>query len=131
MRSVKQKDTGPEIGVRRVLHAMGYRFRLHRKDLPGKPDIVLPTRKKIIFVNGCFWHAHGCPKGRAPKSKLDYWKPKLERNVARDARIRSELIEAGWSVLTVWECETKDTARLAETLRDFVDSENLRSTHSV
>ncbi|QBF30067.1 very short patch repair endonuclease [Thalassococcus sp. S3] len=124
MRSVKQKDTGPEMKVRRLLHAQGYRFRLHRRDLPGSPDVVLPGRRKAIFVHGCFWHAHDCPKGRAPKSKLDYWAPKLAANVERDARKRGELESLGWDVLTVWQCQTGDLDELRERLVSFV--ENLR-----
>lgn len=120
MQSVKQKDTTPELVVRRLLHGAGYRYRLHRKDLPGRPDIVFGKRRKVIFVHGCFWHAHGCSKGQAPKSKLDYWGPKLAQNVERDARNLRDLENAGWQVLTVWECETRDPARLLPILRDFV-----------
>lgn len=119
MQSVKSKDTGPEMRVRRLLHAMGYRFRLHRKDLPGKPDIVLPRYRTAIFVHGCFWHAHGCPKGRPPKSRLEYWLPKLERNVERDRTKIEQLESLGWRVLVVWQCETKDADALAERLRAF------------
>ena len=122
MQSVSQKDTKPEMIVRRLLHAAGYRYRLHRKDLPGRPDIVFGSRRKAIFVHGCFWHAHGCSKGRAPKSKLDYWGPKLAQNVERDARNVRQLEEAGWQVLTVWQCETQDTDPLLRTLRDFVEN---------
>ena len=121
MQSVKQKDTAPEMVVRRLLHAAGYRYRLHRKDLPGRPDIVFGGRRKVIFVHGCFWHAHGCSKGQAPKSKVNYWGPKLAQNAERDARNVRSLEEAGWQVLTVWECETKEPARLLPVLRDFVD----------
>lgn len=121
MQSVKQKDTAPEMVVRRLLHAAGYRYRLHRKDLPGRPDIVFGGRRKVIFVHGCFWHSHGCSKGQAPKSKLNYWGPKLAQNAERDARNVRSLKEAGWKVLTVWECETKEPERLLLALRDFVD----------
>jgi DNA mismatch endonuclease (patch repair protein) len=121
MQSVKQKDTTPELVVRRLLHGAGYRYRLHRKGLPGRPDIVFGKRRKVIFVHGCFWHAHGCSKGQAPKSKLDYWGPKLAQNVERDARNVRDLVNAGWQVLTIWECETRDPARLLLVLRDFVD----------
>jgi len=107
--------------VRRALHAMGYRYRLHCKDLPGKPDIVFRGRKKAIFVHGCFWHRHGCPKGQLPKSRLDYWRPKLEANVARDRAKIEELKEGGWRVLVVWQCETRDTDTLATRLVEFVD----------
>ncbi|WP_082446698.1 very short patch repair endonuclease [Sphingomonas sp. Leaf226] len=116
MQAVKTKDTGPEWVVRRFLHSRGYRYRLHPKNLPGRPDIVLPGRRLAIFVHGCFWHSHDCPKGRAPKSKLDYWGPKLEANRERDIRKASELEGMGWTVLTIWQCETKDEAVLAKKL---------------
>lgn len=122
MQAVKSKDTRPELHVRRLLHAMGYRFRLHRNDLPGKPDIVLPRYKKAIFVHGCFWHAHGCSKGKPPKSRLDYWLPKLEMNVKRDRTKKERLESLGWKVQVVWQCETKDTDALAAKLRLFMNS---------
>jgi DNA mismatch endonuclease (patch repair protein) len=121
MQAVKSKDTGPELVVRRLLHAMGYRFRLHRKDLPGRPDIVLPKYRKAIFINGCFWHGHGCTKGRPPKSRLDYWRPKLESNVKRDRTKREQLETLGWGTFVVWQCETKNVDSLAKRLRAFVD----------
>ena len=120
MRSVKTKDTGPEIEVRRLLHAAGLRYRLHAKELPGKPDIVFRGRKKAIFVHGCFWHSHGCDKGRAPKSKQDYWLPKLEANRERDSRNVKALTSLGWSTLTIWACELKDIDLLRKNLLDFV-----------
>ena len=95
MQSVGQKNTGPEWSVRRLLHRLGYRYRLHRKDLPGTPDIVFPSRRKAIFVHGCYWHGHGCKKGRLPKSNLDYWSPKIDSNKERDRRKQSELEAAG------------------------------------
>lgn len=120
MQSVKQKNTKPELVVRQLLHRLGYRFRLHRKDLPGRPDIVLPRHRKAIFVHGCFWHWHGCPKGQLPKSRLDYWLPKLEGNVNRD-RTKIEQIESlGWDILVVWQCETGDLDKLAVRLEAFV-----------
>ncbi|GGF33377.1 very short patch repair endonuclease [Youhaiella tibetensis] len=124
MKAVKTKDTGPELLVRQILHREGYRFRLHRKDLPGRPDIVLPKFRLAIFVNGCFWHAHDCPKGRAPKSKLDYWGPKREANVIRDARAREALQALGWHVLVIWECEVKSKEfelTLLPSLRNSID----------
>ena len=122
MQSVRSKDTGPERVVRKSLHRAGYRFRLHRKDLPGKPDIVLPRYRKAIFVHGCFWHAHGCQKGQPPKSRQDYWLPKLQENVKRD-RTKIEQLEAlGWSVLVVWQCEIKDHEQLAVRLQGFVEN---------
>jgi DNA mismatch endonuclease (patch repair protein) len=125
MQAVKSKDTRPEMLVRRMLHAMGYRYTLHRKDLPGKPDIVFPSRRKVIFVHGCFWHAHGCAKGQPPKSRLDYWLPKLERNVYRDRTKIEQLESNGWRVLVVWQCETKDQDALARRLSGFVDESEI------
>lgn len=121
MQAVKSKDTTPEIIVRRLLHRLGYRFRLHRKDLPGRPDIVLPKFRKAIFVHGCFWHAHGCAKGQPPKSRQEYWLPKLEANVNRDRAKIDELERLGWGVLVVWQCETKDADGLGRRLQAFVD----------
>lgn len=121
MAKVGSKDTMPEIVVRRLLHAMGYRFRLHRGDLPGTPDIVLPRLGKAIFVHGCFWHGHsGCRLGRLPKSRIEYWGPKIAANRARDARKAAALRRAGWSVATVWECETRRHDRLAARLLRFL-----------
>ena len=122
MKSVKSRNTAPELAVRSLLHRMGYRFRLHRKDLPGSPDIVFPGRRKAVFVHGCFWHAHGCKLGQAPKSKLDYWGPKLAANQARDARKTDQLEAEGWSVLVLWQCEIGDFAALGQRLRSFLDS---------
>ena len=113
MQAIRCKDTKPERIVRRLLHGLGYRYRLHRSDLPGKPDLVFPGRRKAIFVHGCFWHAHGCRRGQPPKSRLDYWLPKLERNRERDAEKRASLESLSWSVLTVWQCEIGDPDALA------------------
>lgn len=114
-------DTGPELVVRRLTHALGLRFRLHRRDLPGTPDLVLPRHRAAILVHGCFWHQHeGCRLARQPKSRLDYWLPKLARNVERDREAHAALEAAGWRCLTVWECETRDTEALRETLRRFL-----------
>ena len=100
---------------------MGYRFRLHRKDLPGKPDIVLPKYEAVIFVNGCFWHHHpGCPKSKLPSTHLTFWRRKIDANMARDARNRADLERTGWRVLTVWQCETRDAVSLASRLRSFL-----------
>ena len=120
MQSVGTVHTGPEMVVRQNLYALGYRYRLHRKDLPGKPDIVFAKKRKVIFVNGCFWHGHGCPKGRLPKSRLDYWGPKIERNRQRDREIESALRLRGWDVLTVWQCELKDLHHLRCHLSAFL-----------
>ena len=131
MQSVKSKDTGPELVVRRLLHGMGYRYRLHRKDLPGRPDIAFGPRRKAIFVHGCFWHGHGCPKGRLPKSRLDYWQPKVDKNRERDRTKAEQLKNLGWSVLTIWQCETADLEVLAVRLQDFVDNGKTRSTSGI
>lgn len=116
MGRIGSKDTAPEMIVRRLLHRLGYRFRLHRKDLPGTPDIVLPGRKVAIFVHGCFWHAHGCKIGRPPKTRPEFWGPKLERNRERDARNSTALTTSGWTVETVWQCETRDPDALERRL---------------
>jgi len=121
MRRVKGRDTTPEVKVRRALTALGARYRLHRKDLPGSPDIVLPGRRLALFVHGCFWHGHDCARGaRVPKANRDYWVAKLARNRARDAWSRTALEAAGWRVEILWECELKDVAlraRLAQLLK--------------
>ena len=117
MRRVKGRDTGPEKTVRRLLTALGARYRLHRKDLPGKPDVVMAGRKLVIFVHGCFWHGHDCARGgRAPKANRDYWLGKVAGNRARDIASRSTLEAAGWRVETIWECEMKDEAALSDRL---------------
>lgn len=124
MSRIRQKDTVPEIAVRRAAHAMGYRFRLHRKDFPGKPDLVFPSRKKAIFVHGCFWHRHlGCRRASVPKTRADFWANKFDRNVRRDATAIEEFARIGWSVLVIWECETRDSDALTEKLRAFLDCE--------
>lgn len=122
MQAVKSRDTGPEMVVRRLLHSLGYRYRLHRKDLPGRPDIAFVSRRKAIFVHGCFWHGHDCPKGRPPKSRLDYWKPKLDGNTERDRRNEEALRSLGWSVLVIWQCETSARQPLARRLHSFLDA---------
>ncbi|MER2251519.1 very short patch repair endonuclease [Methylorubrum podarium] len=121
MRANRSKDTRPEMAVRSLLWGAGYRYRLHRRDLPGKPDIVFPGRRKVIFVHGCFWHQHeGCRRASKPKSRMDYWRPKLERNRSRDAAAREGLSAGGWSSLVVWECEIKDLDALLVRLRSFL-----------
>ncbi|MBS0295417.1 MAG: DNA mismatch endonuclease Vsr [Proteobacteria bacterium] len=118
MGRVKGKDTGPELKLRRLLTRFGLRYRLHRKDLPGKPDIVMAGRRTVVFMHGCFWHGHDCARGaRAPKANAEYWTAKIGRNVARDRRVQAELAEAGWRPLVVWECELKDEAALDARLR--------------
>jgi DNA mismatch endonuclease, patch repair protein len=116
MKSVGTRNTGPELVVRRLLHRLGFRFRLHKRELPGSPDIVLRKWKTAVFVHGCYWHGHGCQKGRLPKSRLDYWGPKIEANRARDRAVEKRLKDLGWNVVTVWQCETKDERTIAERL---------------
>ncbi|MGB8099042.1 MAG: very short patch repair endonuclease [Terracidiphilus sp.] len=108
MRAVKSKDTGPELQVRRFVHCLGYRFRLHRKDLPGSPDLVLPRLRSAILVHGCFWHGHQCSRGaRRPKKNAAYWRNKITGNVQRDVRNMQKLLSLGWKTLVVWECELR------------------------
>lgn len=117
MRRVKGRDTTPELVVRRALTRLGARYRLHRKDLPGAPDVVLPGRRLALFVHGCFWHGHDCARGaRVPKQNRDYWVGKVARNRARDARVHDALEALGWRVETLWECELKDASALAARL---------------
>lgn len=120
MQSVGQKDTGPEMLVRRALHKLGYRYRLHAKDQPGRPDIVFSTKRKAIFVHGCFWHGHGCAKGKLPKSRPEYWIPKIEANKARDERVVDELRKTGWDVMVIWECQTKSLPVTIENVVEFL-----------
>ena len=123
MSRIPQRDTKPEMSVRRLLHSLGYRYRLHRSELPGKPDIVFRSRRKVIFIHGCFWHRHSDPRCRAggrPKSNPEYWQAKFDRNVARDEANTQSLEQLGWEVLVVWECETKNVTALAEQLRIFL-----------
>jgi DNA mismatch endonuclease (patch repair protein) len=123
MARIRSKDTHPELVLRSLIHGLGYRFRLHRKDLPGKPDIVFPGRRKIIFAHGCFWHQHpGCPEGRVPGSRLEYWAPKLTKNQSRDAANQSHLKDEGWDLLVIWECELKDISAVKRKVRDFLGS---------
>lgn len=122
MASVGTKHTGPELLVRSLLHALGCRYSLHRRDLPGSPDIVMRSRRKIVFVHGCFWHGHSCRYGRPPKSRPDYWLPKVLANARRDRRNRASLTRTGWSVLVVWQCQTRDIERLRGRLLAFLKS---------
>lgn len=124
MQRVRSRNTGPEMRVRRVAHALGFRYRLHAPDLPGRPDLVFRNRRKVIFVHGCFWHRHpGCPRTRVPKSpeRREFWREKFAQNVRRDARQQEELRAAGWEVLVLWECETEDPAHLERELLAFLD----------
>lgn len=120
MRQVRGKDTKPELIIRKMLHALGYRYRLHVPDLPGRPDLVFPGRKKVVFINGCYWHGHHCEAATLPASNRAYWKAKQERNAARDRRSARALRRAGWSVLTVWECEMKKLERVEARLVRFL-----------
>jgi DNA mismatch endonuclease, patch repair protein len=123
MARIGPRDTAPELAVRRSLHRLGYRFRLHRRDLPGCPDITLPRHKLIVFVHGCFWHRHpGCRFAYMPKSRVEFWKSKLEGNAARDQRVRHALEHQGWTVLVVWECETQGPEALDRHLRKLLKS---------
>lgn len=124
MRAIRSKNTRPELAVRRALRKLGYGYRLHRRDLPGRPDVALMGRKKVIFVHGCFWHQHANPKcrlSRPPKSRLDYWLPKLERNRLRDRESVEALKDMGWQVLIVWECEISAPEQLEERLSTFIN----------
>jgi len=122
MSKVRSKDTKPEKVVRSLLHKSGFRFRLHRDDLPGRPDIVLPKHQKVIFVHGCFWHGHeGCKRSSRPESNVEYWDKKLDRNIERDRRNRRDLRRLGWKVLVVWECETKRYRHLVRKIKRFLE----------
>ncbi|MCY3546717.1 MAG: very short patch repair endonuclease [Gemmatimonadetes bacterium] len=122
MSRIRSKDTRPEMAVRRLVHGMGYRYRLHAKELPGRPDLVFRPRRKVIFVHGCFWHRHaGCPADRLPGTRREYWREKLNGNVRRDRRNVLALTDMGWKVLVIWECETKKLDRVSETVRAFLD----------
>ena len=118
MSAIRSKNTNPETVVRSLLFALGYRYRLHRKDLPGKPDIILKKHNTVIFVHGCFWHQHKeCKRANIPKSNKKYWIPKLERNAERDKINKRELNKLGWNVITIWECETKDSGKITAELK--------------
>ena len=122
MRKVKNKNTRPELMIRRLLHGRGLRFRLHRSDLPGKPDIVFPKHNKILLVHGCFWHRHEqCKRATTPTDNADYWRLKFERNVARDREVIAALSQLGWSVRVVWECEIKDRQTVDGLIDEIVD----------
>ena len=122
MSRIRSKNTKPEMVVRSLLHHMGYRFRIHRRDLPGTPDIVLPKYNAVIFVHGCFWHRHpGCPYAYTPKSRVEFWEKKFSDAVRRDKQALHELKELGWKVLVVWECETKNLESLQQKLHTFLD----------
>ena len=122
MRRIKAKDTKPEMVVRKLLHGLGYRYRLHRKDLPGTPDLVFPSRRKVIFVHGCFWHRHpGCKRATTPKTRKTFWEEKFRNNMRRDAHAIERLQAEGWSILIVWECETNETQRLERRIVAYLE----------
>jgi len=123
MRAVKGRDTSLEITIRRLIFSMGYRYRLHRKNLPGKPDLVFSSRRKVIFIHGCFWHGHDCKRGaRVPKTNREYWEKKIARNQARDSKNVADLEALGWDVLIIWECLIKDEAALKQRLSEFLET---------
>lgn len=127
MQAVKSKNTSPELLVRRLLHTRGYRYRLHRSDLPGKPDLVFPGRKSVVFVHGCFWHGHNCARGsRVPKTNTEYWTAKVARNRAQDEKAQKQLSGDGWNVLAVWECELRDTQGVLKRVTRFLSSNAIR-----
>ena len=120
MRAIRSKNTQPEMAVRSLVHRLGYRFRLHRSDLPGKPDLVFPARRKVIFVHGCFWHSHGCKTGLIPKTNQDFWLPKLRRNKMRDRKNLEALNHQGWEALVIWQCELKDSRSISLRIKRFL-----------
>ena len=122
MSCVKGRNTKPEMVVRSLIHRMGFRFRLHGRDLPGNPDIVLPRHRKVVFVHGCFWHGHsGCPRSKRPTTNNDFWAKKLDGNIDRDRRFQDELVRARWNVLVIWQCEMKDLSKLIQKLEAFLN----------
>ena len=121
MSRVKNRDTSPEKLVRSLLHGLGFRFRLHHKKLPGHPDIALPKHQKVIFVHGCFWHGHECPRGKRPSSNKDFWNEKIGKNRRRDRQALTDLKEGGWNTLVVWQCETRDAESLSDRLQTFMN----------
>ena len=121
MSRVKTKGTKPELVVRSALHRLGYRYRLHRKDLPGKPDLVFPSRHKAIFVHGCFWHGHDCSRGKLPQTNEEFWKTKIDKNKARDEGVIKTLQSLGWEVLVVWECEIRGDEQFVRNLTRFLN----------
>lgn len=122
MRAVRSQDTGLEMRVRRLIHSLGYRYRLHAKNLPGKPDLVFRSRRTVIFIHGCFWHGHNCRRGaRKPRDNADYWHRKIENNKLRDIKNTRLLDSVGWRVLVIWECETKDEDTIIKKLEEFMN----------
>jgi DNA mismatch endonuclease (patch repair protein) len=120
MSAVRTRDTGPEVKVRAIVHGLGFRYSLRRTDLPGKPDLVFVSRRKVIFVHGCFWHGHSCKHGKLPKSRLSYWRPKVAANRVRDRLRTSQLRRNGWGVLTIWQCQLKNALALQRRIAEFL-----------
>lgn len=132
MSRIRGKDSNPEKELRCLVHAMGYRYRLHVRDLPGKPDMVFPGRRAVIFMHGCFWHRHeGCNLARLPKSRTTFWKEKLEANRQRDQRNQEQLTERGWRVLTVWECQLSDAIGTRQLVREFLNDQVRCENHEI
>lgn len=122
MSRIRSKNTSPEMKIRSLVHRLGYRYRLHYEKLPGKPDMAFPVRKKVIFVNGCFWHGHeGCSKGKLPKSNLEFWEPKIAKNKKRDDETAEKITSSGWKMLTIWQCELKNKEYLEKRIVDFLE----------
>jgi DNA mismatch endonuclease (patch repair protein) len=125
MAAVHTKDTGPELALRRLVHRLGYRYRLHAAELPGRPDLVFRPRKKVIFVHGCFWHRHAkCRYATTPKSRTLFWQAKFAANIARDQRNLSDLKKAGWRVLTIWQCQLKKPSNVAKRTNEFLKNDH-------
>lgn len=124
MSRVRNKNTAPEMAVRRVAHSMGFRYRLHRKDLPGSPDLVFPSKRKVIFVHGCFWHGHECKRGKRPSSNQEFWYEKITKNQARDEGAQLKLSQLGWSYLVLWSCDISSVDKLKDTLEAFLSGDN-------
>lgn len=120
MSRIRRANTRPELTIRRLLHSLGYRYRIHLATVPGRPDVAFPRRHKVIQVHGCFWHAHGCSLARVPKSRTEFWQAKFARNKERDARLARAAEQAGWQILTVWECDLDDLDHLTRRLMDFL-----------
>jgi len=124
MSKIRSHNTKPEISVRRLVYGLGYRYRLHAKELPGHPDLVFRPKRKVIFVHGCYWHQHGCGHYRMPKSRTEYWLPKLAKNIERDKHNINQLERDGWKVLVIWECEIKEVDQLTRKIQEFLSTEN-------
>lgn len=123
MSRVGSKNTKPELTVRKIVHALGYRYRLHRKDLPGSPDLVFPRFKKVIFVHGCYWHRHDCDKATNPKTNAEFWEHKFQQNIQRDKKNLADLSKKGWKTMVIWQCETREADELIERITKFLEGE--------